>query len=118
MAGRKFPPDILDQALNMQDAWAKIDEQLSVGGLKIGDLVMEINQIHQSEANVVSLENDLTNMRNQRDALCDSAWDKVRRMRAVIKGMYGFDSPQYELAGGTRTSDRKTARSASPAPVE
>jgi len=118
MAGKKFPADILEQAVNMQDAWGKIDEQLSVGGLKIGDLVMEVNQIRQAEANVVSLENDLTNVRNHRDALCEAAWDKVRRMRAVIKGMYGFDSPQYELVGGTRTSDRKTARSASPTPVE
>ena len=118
MAGRKFPPDILDQAIEMQAAWSKIDEQLSVGGLKIGDLVMEINQIHQTEANVVGLEQDLTNMRNHRDALCEAAWDTVRRMRALIKGMYGFDSPQYELVGGTRTSDRKTARSASPVPAE
>jgi hypothetical protein len=118
MAGRKYPPDILDQAIQMQAAWSKIDEQLSVGGLKIGDLVMEVNQIRQAEANAVSLEQDLTNVRNQRDALCEAAWDTVRRMRALIKGMYGFDSPQYELVGGTRTSDRKTARSASPVPVE
>lgn len=118
MAGRKFPPDVLGQAINMQDAWAKIDDQLSVGGLKISDLVMEINQIHQAEASVISMENDLTNMRNHRDALCEAAWDKVRRMRAVVKGMYGFDSPQYELVGGTRLSDRKTARRTSPTPVE
>jgi hypothetical protein len=110
MSKRQYPPDTLNQAINMQDAWAKIDEQLSVGGLKIGDLVMEINQIHQAEANVVGLENDLTNMRNHRDALYESTWDKVRRMRAVVKGMFGFDSPQYELVGGTRASERKPVR--------
>ena len=110
MNKKAFPPDTLSQAINMQDAWAKIDEQLSVGGLKIGDLVMEINQIHQTEANVVSLENDLTNMRNHRDALYESTWDKVRRMRAIVKGMFGFDSPQYELVGGTRSSERKPVR--------
>ena len=118
MVGKKFPADTLQQAISMQDAWAKIDEQLTIGGLNIGALVMEINQIHQAEANVVSLENDLTNMRNQRDALYESTWDKVRRMRAVIKGMYGFDSPQYELVGGTRLSERKTARRTAAAPVE
>ena len=110
MSKKQFPPDTLNQAINMQDAWAKIDEQLSLGGLRIGDLVMEINQIHQAEASVVSLENDLTNMRNTRDALYESTWDKVRRMRAVVKGAYGFDSPQYELVGGTRASERKPAR--------
>jgi hypothetical protein len=75
---------------------------------------MNINGLRAAVLSLVSLENQMTEMRNQRDALCEAAWDKVRRMRAVIKGMYGFDSPQYELAGGTRTSDRKTARSASP----
>ena len=118
MAGKKFPADVLEQALNMQDAWAKIDEQLTIGSLNVGALVMDVNHIRTAEASVLSLENDLTNMRNTRDALYEAAWDKVRRMRAAIKAIYGFDSPQYELVGGTRTSDRKTARSASPTPVE
>jgi len=118
MAGKKFPGDVLEQALNMQDAWSKIDEQLTIGSLNIGDLIMDINHIRTAEASVRSLENDLTNMRNTRDALYEASWDKVRRMRAAIKAIYGFDSPQYELVGGTRTSDRKTARSASPVPVE
>ena len=118
MAGKKFPADVLEQALNMQDAWSKIDEQLMVGNMNIAALVMDIKNIRTAEASVLSLENDLTNVRNTRDALYEVAWDKVRRMRAAIKAIYGFDSPQYELAGGTRTSDRKTARSASPAPVE
>jgi len=118
MAGKKFPADVLEQALNMQDAWSKIDEQLMVGNMNIAALVMDIKNIRTAEASVLSLENDLTNVRNTRDALYEVAWDKVRRMRAAIKAIYGFDSPQYELVGGTRTSDRKTARSASPTPVE
>ena len=57
-------------------------------------------------------------MRNQRDALYEAAWDKVRRMRVAIKAIYGFDSPQYELVGGTRLSERKTARRTAAVPVE
>jgi hypothetical protein len=117
MNGISFPSDILDQAVNMQDAWGRIDEQLTVGGKGLGELVVEINQIRMLEANLVGLENQITEMRNQRDALCQSAWDKVRRMRAVVKGMYGFDSTQYELVGGTRASERKPARRTA-APVE
>jgi hypothetical protein len=33
---------------------------VTVGSLNIGARVMEINQIRQAEANVLSLENDLT----------------------------------------------------------
>jgi hypothetical protein len=38
-------------------------------------------------------------------------------MRAVVKGVSGDDSLQYEMVGGTRLSDRKPVRRA-PAPVE
>jgi hypothetical protein len=37
-----------------------------------------------------------------------SAWDKVKRARAGVKAAYGDDSSQFEMIGGTRTSDRKT----------
>ena len=117
MNGKSFPSDILDQAVNMQDAWARIDEQLMVGGQGIGDLVMEINQIRMLDGNIVGLDNQMTELRNKRDALCQSAWDKVRRVRAVVKGMYGFDSTQYELVGGTRASERKPVRRTA-SPVE
>ena len=110
MSTKYFPADILDQAIHMQDVWARIDEQLTVGDLSIGALAMEITHMRTVEASLVSLENQLTEIRNQRDAICQSAWDKVRRVRTAVKGIYGFDSTQYELVGGTRTSDRKPVR--------
>ena len=36
-----------------------------------------------------------------------SLWDKVKRVRNVIKGTYGDDSSHYEMVGGIRMSDRK-----------
>jgi hypothetical protein len=39
-----------------------------------------------------------------------STWDKLKPVRSTVKGLYGDDSSQYELVGGTRMSDRKTAR--------
>jgi len=35
-------------------------------------------------------------------------WDKVKRVRASVKGLYGDDSSEYEMVGGTRKSERKT----------
>ena len=46
--------------------------------------------------------------RNQRDALYAQIWDKVKRVRNGVKGIYGDDSSQYEVIGGTRLSERKT----------
>ena len=55
-----------------------------------------------------SLEAQLTDLRNQRDALYEAIWEKVKRIRNGVKGSYGDDSSQYEMVGGTRLSERKT----------
>jgi hypothetical protein len=34
-------------------------------------------------------------------------WDKVKRVRKGVKANYGDDSSQYEMVGGTRTSERQ-----------
>ena len=45
----------------------------------------------------------------QRDAANLSLWDKVKRVRAGVKASFGNDLSQYEMLGGTRVSERKTA---------
>jgi len=59
----------------------------------------------QSQMN--SLEAQLTNLRDQRDDLNAVIWGEVKRVRTGVKGQYGDDSPQYEMVGGTRLSERK-----------
>ncbi len=49
----------------------------------------------------------LTDARNRRDALYTAIWSKVKRVRSGVKGIYGDDSSQYEMVGGTRLSERK-----------
>ena len=110
MAPKKFPPDVLDQAVELQGAWSRIDEQLTAGNVNISALVMEINQMHQIDSTVADAENQLLEVRTRREDLSLSLWDKVKRMRAVVKGVYGDDSLQYEMVGGTRLSDRKSPR--------
>ena len=114
MAPRNFPSDLLEQAVDLQDAWARIDEQLTAGNVNMGALVMEINQLHQLDSTVAGAENQLLEVRTQREVLCQSLWDKVKRMRSVVKGVYGDDSVQYEMVGGKRMSDRKPRRMQAP----
>ena len=40
-------------------------------------------------------------------ALYTTIWDKVKRVRNGMKAIYGDDSSQYEMIGGTRLSERK-----------
>lgn len=54
------------------------------------------------ESEMSRLEAQLTDKRNQRDTLYTQIWDKVKRVRNGVKGIYGDDSSQYEMIGGTR----------------
>ena len=45
---------------------------------------------------MVKLEAQLTDKRNQRDALYTAIWDKVKRVRNGMKAIYGDDSSQYK----------------------
>ncbi|HJR79310.1 MAG TPA: hypothetical protein VJ821_04505 [Anaerolineales bacterium] len=110
MARKIYPTDLLEQALSVQDAWGRIDDQLAFGNLNVAALVTDINAAKQAEVNVISLENQLDEMRTRRDSLYQSTWDKVKRIRAAVKGIYGDDSPQYDAVGGTRLSERKSPR--------
>jgi len=64
-------------------------------------------QAIQSQIN--GLELQLTDLRNKRDERLTGIWETVKRVRATVKGMYGDDSSEYELVGGTRMSERKKA---------
>jgi hypothetical protein len=59
---------------------------------------------------ITDLEAQLNDKRKLRDAQFAALWDKAKRIRNSIKGSYGDDSPQYDLVGGTRLSDRKPYR--------
>src|SRR5678810_576467 len=94
-----FPPDVLEQARSVQEGWGQIDENLAFGSLNLGELITGISQIRSVENNVERLEKQLTEMRNQRESLYLTTWDRVKRARASIKGLYGDNSTQYELVG-------------------
>lgn len=110
MGKKLYPSNVLKDAIRVRDARNKIDEELVFGGLSIAGLDMDIEEIHRTEPELIDLEHQLIDVRNRRDAVYLAAWEKVKRVRANIKGLYGDDSIEYELGGGTRRSDRKRAR--------
>ena len=118
MSKKLYPSNVLKEAIGVQEAWKQIDEELAFGGLNIAGLTMDIEAIYQTQHDLAALENQLTEVRNRRDELYLSAWDRVKRVRASIKGLYGDNSSEYELVGGTRRSDRKRARHLQPAQVQ
>jgi hypothetical protein len=56
---------------------------------------------------IEEIKRQLTAEINAKDEDLKSAKEKIVDMRGAVKGSYGADSTEYELVGGTRTSDRK-----------
>lgn len=110
MGKKLYPSNVLKEAIGVQVAWKQIDEELALGGMNIAGLATDIEEMRKTQPELVDLEHQLMQVRNRRDELYLAAWDKVKRVRASVKGMYGDDSSEYELVGGTRRSDRKRAR--------
>ena len=53
---------------------------------------------------------ELTGIREHRDDKLLQLKELITRFRSGMRSTYGPDSPQYEQAGGTRTSNRKPPR--------
>ena len=108
MSKKLYPTDVLKQAQDVLSAWNQITPPLAtIGTLTPALLTTDITAATTLESEMVKLEAQLTDKRNQRDALYTSIWDKIKRVRNGVKGIYGDDSSQYEMIGGTRLSERK-----------
>jgi hypothetical protein len=105
---KTFPTDVLEQAKIVLDAWKQINQEMTLGDLNPALLAKNIEDAGKIEANIANLETQLINMRNQRQVSFTAVWDKVKRARAGVKAIYGDDSSQYEMIGGTRLSERKS----------
>ena len=107
MQAKNYPSDVLEQANNVLTAMNQIDEELSFGDVNHALLQADVTQINPILSQITQLETQLTDLRNQRDAISLNMWDKIKRIRSGVKAHYGDDSTEYELVGGTRLSDRK-----------
>jgi hypothetical protein len=108
--------DVIEQAKVIADAWAQIDPELTFGELNQARLKEQLDSVIPIEHEIMSLETRLTNLRNERDSAYEVIWDQAKRVRMGVKVIYGDDSSQYEMVGGTRLSDRKPV-SRKPAPA-
>ena len=107
MPQKLYPTDLLDQAQAVLDAWNQFDSAATFGDLNCKTLSDEIAAARVRQSQMNALEAQLTNLRNERDASNVELWENVKRVRSAVKGVYGDNSTQYEMVGGTRLSERK-----------
>ncbi|WP_339137462.1 MAG: hypothetical protein WGN25_05345 [Candidatus Electrothrix sp. GW3-4] len=48
-----------------------------------------------------------TRLVNEKGDTAEDLSDYIVQVRAVVKGLFGDDSSEYEMVGGTRASERK-----------
>ena len=112
MSKKFYPPNVVEQAQDVLVGWAQVSTTLAFGTLTSAVLTADVTAAAPIEAEITKLEKLLADKRNQRDVLYLGMWDKLKRVRAGVKANYGDDSQQFEMVGGTRSSERKPPRRA------
>ena len=122
MARKPYPPNTIKQAQTVLDKWKQINPSMTLGDLTQAALEANMNKELSIQSRITTLKTELTDQQNQRDAVCSEIWEQIKRVRGGVKAIYGDDSSQYEMIGGTRRSERKRpvrkAASAPPAPAK
>ena len=107
MRRKKYPINVLSRAKNIAVAWDQFGTTVSFGSLTKSTITADITQAEMIESQIRNAEIQLAVLRNERDALYLSLWDKAKRVYECVKGLYGDDSIQYEMVGRKRASQRK-----------
>ena len=103
-----YPTDIQTQATEALGGWKKITPPVdNLRDLTQEAMTADLDSVQPILLQIAELEAQLSDLRNKRDAIYDGLWDKVKRVRNTIKGLFGDDSSEYEMVGGKRSSDRK-----------
>ncbi len=104
---KQYPTDVLNKLRTAISNWKSIDPTLKIGKLTAAELEATLKSGEALRQEFSSLETQLTDLRNKRDEVYSAAWEYVTRLRSGIKAIYGDDSSEYEMVGGTRRSERK-----------
>ena len=78
---KPYPTDVIERAQNTLNAWKMIDDSLAFGSLDPACLSAEIDSAGDIQASIDLLEIQLVHLRNQRDSVFTSLWDKLKRIK-------------------------------------
>lgn len=109
MARRKRTSPALDRASTRSDALESIDANLDLGNdLTLAAYKAAIEALDDRLSDYNTKLSELDGLLNQLEQ-AEVAMDELStRMLAGVGVKYGKNSTEYEKAGGTRTSERKT----------
>lgn len=107
MSIKHAPHKVIRQGQTSLQAWKQIDPSLNFLNLSVDSLQADLDEADQLWTELLALKAQVIDVRNRFKAVSLRIWEKLKRLRAGIRGRYGDDSIQYKLIGGTRKSERK-----------
>ena len=115
----KVPADkALTDATGIEKVWkANTDLKLGKGAdtVALADYQASIKAVNDLNSEIEDLRHQLNGLLDDRDDAASTLSGYNTRALSAIRGIFGPDSAEYDQAGGTRTSERKTPTRATPA---
>lgn len=93
------------------EGWQQIDANLKIGSLTVSEVQSQIDSFLKLNSDITAAEISLAKLRNDRQATQKQLQESRKRIHSTIRGLYGDDSNEYEMVGGTRMSERKRSKS-------
>ena len=100
------PADVVADADNILKVWS-VNAEFKLKDVTLGQFQQDRDDLANLLAELKRKDDEMTPLRNRRDDLTAKINSACTRARSGIKGYFGEDSTEYELAGGTRASERK-----------
>jgi hypothetical protein len=100
---------VIAEGAKIVDVWTA-NPTFTLGPVTLELFKAQMAELQAAAASVESKRTELTGHINTRDAKSASVSELVTRARSGIRAAFGPDSTEYEQAGGTRRSERKSAK--------
>ena len=118
----KVPADkALTDATGIEKVW-KANTDLKLGKaadtIALADYQASIKAVNDLNTQIEDLRHQLNGLLDDRDDAALTLSGYNTRALSAIRGIFGPDSAEYDQAGGTRTSERKTPTRSAPAPAK
>lgn len=102
-------PKLLKEAGKVQQALEKIGAGLP-DSISAAEMGTRIDTLEAKIDELDALNAERTRLVNEKGEQADELSDYIVRARAAVKGIFGADSSEYDMVGGTRASERKKGK--------
>lgn len=116
MAKRIRINQTLKDALGVKTVWATVPD-FKIGTVALNDFTAASDAVNAAHNDHASKDEQLSDAKADRDEKVRQLDDLITRFKSGIRAQFGPDSVQYQQAGGTRSSLKRTPRKKAAAPA-